>query len=798
MIFPMIADWLNNAVMLLFIGWIDTVCYGLLMVAYNIFYAVAQLDLFGGGSAGTLLYETITQRLYMILSIVMVFIFAYQLIMLIIDPDGKGKGAMSQVVKDTLISIILLIVLPLVYRYMAMFQFHVLENGTIPAIIMGTNGGSSGNPGKNVAGMVLISFFHPNGTVYNTFFDENGALKSTAVDDCLAATAAMDGEEHPNTCNLYVEALTEWAEDDGWINALTFKRKKLRHWVGDTMTYSIILSSFAALACAYVFFLYAIDIGVRAVKLGVLQLISPIPVVLRIFPSTKKSFETWFDHMKKTYLELFIRVAVIFFALEIVKLIPTFIDILFQVNDNSNAGGFTKCVATVILIIGILKFGQEAVPLFKEIFSVGGNLLKDVNLSPKKGVKGRLEDNKALMWGSGKMTSGFGGMRSQFARQYNMNNKASIQEDGTTHKLNSARLAAGAGLRGLVTGLKKGQSLSSLDKKGVQQSNIVGADSANAQYNNSRRLQARAHNMEEYLKYKYDTGNENPDARTVSFIENQKALHKGNFDATKGAVGDWMDEKKFEREQYKNRISGDYSQTQATSQALSDILGGLSGVKANTKDKTDKITKKINDLQQKLNTTPPVADPGAFKEAKPSQLTMSPDQYAKAMEEYNKKLDAYNAQKQKFDDYKALTKSLDDAKAEKNSIIAAELGKTDAAKQFATNAFDDVLDKIKKAPAGAFGGDTPAKQAAAFNNILNQVEDLRKQASEGHLTGDDIKHLNNIIDGLTNTKIYTGALAEQQKTRTQNFNASQSGGSGGSSGGSSGGGSSSGGSGGGK
>ena len=172
MIFPMIADWLNNAVMLLFIGWIDTVCYGLLMVAYNIFYAVAQLDLFGGGSAGTLLYETITQRLYMILSIVMVFIFAYQLIMLIIDPDGKGKGAMSQVVKDTLISIILLIVLPLVYRYMAMFQFHVLENGTIPAIIMGTNGGSSGNPGKNVAGMVLISFFHPNGTVYNTFFDE--------------------------------------------------------------------------------------------------------------------------------------------------------------------------------------------------------------------------------------------------------------------------------------------------------------------------------------------------------------------------------------------------------------------------------------------------------------------------------------------------------------------------------------------------------------------------------------------------------------------------------------------------
>ena len=118
----------------------------------------------------------------MVLSVVMVFIFAYQLIMLVIDPDGKGKGAMSQVVKDTLISIVLLICLPLVFRSMAMFQFHVLENGTIPAIIMGTNGQNSNNdPGKNVSMMVLVSFFHPNGTTYNTFFGEDGNVKSSEI-----------------------------------------------------------------------------------------------------------------------------------------------------------------------------------------------------------------------------------------------------------------------------------------------------------------------------------------------------------------------------------------------------------------------------------------------------------------------------------------------------------------------------------------------------------------------------------------------------------------------------------------
>lgn len=781
MIFPMIADWLNNAVMLLFIGWIDTVCYGLLMVAYNIFYAVAQLDLFGGGTAGTVLYNTITQRLYMILSIVMVFIFAYQLIMMVIDPDGKGKGAMSQVIKDTLISIVLLIVLPLVYRYMAMFQFHVLENGTIPAIIMGTNGQSGGNPGKNVAGMVLVSFFHPNGTVYNTFFDENGKLKSSAVDDCLSATAAADGEEHPNTCNLYVEALTEWAEEDGWINSITFKRKKLRHWVGDTMTYSIILSSFAALACAYVFFLYAIDIGVRAVKLGVLQLISPIPVILRIFPNTKKSFDTWFDHMKKTYLELFIRVAVIFFALEIVKLIPLFIDILFQVNDSSNAGGFTKCVATVILIIGILKFGQDAVPLFKEIFAVGGNLLKDVNLSPKKGVKGRLEENKALMWGSGKALGAVGGFKSQFMRQYQKNKNAALQQDNNSHWLQSGFMAMGSGLRGIVTGTKNAGKLEHLDLNASRQARIAGADAANKQFNESRRLQAKSDNQAQFLQNVHDTGR--PESLDKGLLANAFEYGRNNFDALRGEMGEKREEREYAREQYQNRVSGDYASTQATSKALSDILGGLNGVKENTKDKTKKVTKRIDDLQQKLNTMPPVADPGAFNEARPSQITMTPEAYASAMEEYNKKLEAYNEKRAKYEEYKSFEDELKSAKEEKNAIIAKELAASTAAKEFATNAFDDVIDKIKKAPQGSFGGGTdPVSQRHEYEKVLHQVEDLRNLASTGSLSGDDIKALNKIVDDLTNVKVYTGALAQQQQTRTQSLNASQSGGSSGSSG----------------
>lgn len=138
-------------------------------------------------------------------------------------------------------------------------------------------------------------------------------------------------------------------------------------------------------------------------------------------------------------------------------------------------------------------------------------------------------------------------------------------------------------------------------------------------------------------------------------------------------------------------------------------------------------------------------------------------------------------------------KLLDEAKAEKNDIIAKELSKTEVAKQFATNTLDDVLDKIKKAPQGTLG------DQAAYENILNRVQDLRASAGNGSLTGTDIKDLGKIVDDLTNYKIYSNALAEQQKKSTQNLTAPASG-SGTSAGGSSGGssGSSSGSSGGGK
>ena len=51
--------------------------------------------------------------------------------------------------------------------------------------------------------------------------------------------------------------------------------------------------------------------------------------MLRMF-GRDKFFKPWFDEIKKTYLELFIRIAIIAFVIYLCTLIPTFIDVIIQ------------------------------------------------------------------------------------------------------------------------------------------------------------------------------------------------------------------------------------------------------------------------------------------------------------------------------------------------------------------------------------------------------------------------------------------------------------------------------------
>ena len=441
-------DFLWGAAALIFIKILDTVAYKILAGMYQIFLAVSRINIFAT-EGGMKIFSDVSTQLYTVIGIAMIFVFAYQLVLLIINPEGGNQKAPSKLFMDTVISMVVVLMLPTIFNYMTVFQDHVLTNGTIPALILGTNAAEDldEDAGYNIALMVMVSFYHPNNSDYTTFHNEDGSLKdgTEGVDACKAA-----GDDE-TTCTNFNDALKEF-HNDKTITSFTWSSKLSQAiYKEETMSYMWVLSTAGALLVSWFLVTYSIDIGTRAVKLGFLQIIAPVPVILRIFPQSRKTFETWFGEIKKTYLELFIRLAVIFFTVRLIQIVPTLITAVFDSTSGSGDGIVIKCIATVLLILGLLKFAQEAPELVKTMFNSGGNLLAGMNLKP--GVRKHIEDNKFGMAGIGAAAGLVGGMIGGGANAV----RTAKQRNGGNGRFGSnAGAAIYGGLRGAMTGAVHG------------------------------------------------------------------------------------------------------------------------------------------------------------------------------------------------------------------------------------------------------------------------------------------------------------------------------------------------------
>ena len=150
------------------------------------------------------------------------------------------------------------------------------------------------------------------------------------------------------------------------------------------------------------YFSYCIEIGVRVAKLGVLQILSPIAVMLRIVPKQKEAFfDKWFKNVKDTYLDVFIRLLIINFALFAVSLIPGVIKTLFSSIGDIDSNGVIQALATVFIILGILQFGKECPDLIKEFFGNSGRF-------SVKNSLGKLKSNANAAFGLGAGAIGAG------------------------------------------------------------------------------------------------------------------------------------------------------------------------------------------------------------------------------------------------------------------------------------------------------------------------------------------------------------------------------------------------------
>ena len=357
-----IGNWVSNAFYGILLT-IDYVIYLAINICYQLFEVVSKVEVFSTENVGV-----ISRRIYTIIGIVMLFVFAYNIILAIVDPDSlsKGEKSVKNIVQNTIISIVLVTLFPLICEYMQIFQNHIIENNTIGNLIMGSTASDSGENGQtkgalNVSVTIFTAFYHP--------IDEN--KEPVTLTECESSSVKL--------CSRYKEMADNAKNGIGGLWNFMHDEDLKDGIYDDDMEYLFPLSTIAGVVAAYLFLSFSLDLGVRAAKLGALKLIAPIPIFLRITKPKGGQFDKWFSEFTKTYLQVFERIVIINFAMLLISFVS-------DINIFASGGGiFINVIATVVVILGILKFAKDAPKLIEDIFSVK---------IPQMSIKKKLNDNE--------------------------------------------------------------------------------------------------------------------------------------------------------------------------------------------------------------------------------------------------------------------------------------------------------------------------------------------------------------------------------------------------------------------
>ena len=274
---------------------IDGAIYNLICYVYEIFYYLATLNIFTEEH-----YQGIVSRIYVVLGLFMLFVLAYSLLKAIINPDDYAKSDQSfpKLIKNVVVSLVIIVLLPTVFSVAFNIQNAVLNNNTIPKIILGIDDAAENDVGggRTIAYNLFKAFFYPE------------SCSSDSIDDCRSD---INGNGSWGATNGY--PLSDRDEEvlaGGSFSVYSYYSEAVRD---DDLSYLFPISTIAGIFTLYVLLNFCFDMAIRVVKLAFYQIIAPIPVICRVLPGggMKDVFNKWVKQIISIFLEVFIRIGVI-------------------------------------------------------------------------------------------------------------------------------------------------------------------------------------------------------------------------------------------------------------------------------------------------------------------------------------------------------------------------------------------------------------------------------------------------------------------------------------------------------
>ncbi len=394
---------------------IDKGIHWLIIQLYELFEKISLVDIFSNDDL-----SMFAKRIYAFVGVFMLFRVTISLITYLVNPDkiNDQKVGIGKLVTNVVVVLVLILFVPTIFSWTMNLQHLILEDNTVGKLILGMSDGGLGqcndSPGNLISWTIASTFLHPAENSSNT-----------------AAYTKAEG-----LCDIQV------MDEGEAYNAKTEDRTEYIY------EYHPVLSTVFAGFTAYLLITFCVQIAVRTVKLGFLQLIAPIPIMSYVDPKSSQNgaFSNWVKLCVSTYFSLFIRIATLDFVILIVSKFSS----NFMADDSM--GFFVKA----FVLLGALVFAQQAPKLLTDMFGMKGS-----GDDTSKTVKGMLKSALGLGVAGAAVTGAIGmGMIANGVRGFGAIGGA---EKGLGNKMK----AFGSGLLSTVAGgVSSGaRVLSGYDKK---------------------------------------------------------------------------------------------------------------------------------------------------------------------------------------------------------------------------------------------------------------------------------------------------------------------------------------------
>lgn len=320
--------------------------YPLISIFYQVFSEMGQL-LYNDS------FSKIYNKISTIIGVFMVFRVIFWLIELLVNPDlisDKEKNP-GKIVQKVLLSVVLLATTPRIFKLAFDIQYEIIHESVIEDLIALPSDGNSGDvnvydkslTGRRMASELFFNFYSYN----DNGQDDNDNCRRYFGKDGIINSGIMNN----NTLErLDDKCLTLRYEDSGELEG--------EYKINFNGLFAVGIGIFVF----WMILMYCISVGTRYVQLIFLQIIAPIPIMCYLTPKKDNMFSKWVKQCTTTYLDLFIRVAIISFVLLLINQLFDNPELFMGVGNKQYSGWIT-----IFLVLGLLTFAKKAPDLIQEL-----------------------------------------------------------------------------------------------------------------------------------------------------------------------------------------------------------------------------------------------------------------------------------------------------------------------------------------------------------------------------------------------------------------------------------------------